>query len=247
MLRRFLWRYKTLIVILFPLLIFITRVWQPQYLIVPKPLVGFVEYTELSIPLMLLLPISFLLHNRFEIELGLVCGISTNKLIFSKFVPIWLYSIVSHLAVIILYRYKPFSAFDQYRPIIPIFVPDNFKLYLIISAIVTVSFFSSLFLLFRVLSRNMYIAVCLGLFVYIGFQSLNTSISNGIIDIRQALFDPFVSTYFVGNEVPNAISSISVNNLWTLNRIIFLVIASINILLSYLFLRAEKLHHSFGD
>lgn len=247
MLRRFWWRYKIFLGVLMALLIGITRIWQPQYLIVPKPLMGFVEYTELSIPLFLLLPVSFLLHDRFEIELGLVCGVSTRKLLFFKWIPLWGYAVISHVMLIMLYRYKQFWDFGQYRPKIPIFVPEYYKVYLIFSSVVTITFFAALFLFLRVITRNSYLTVCLGLFAYVGLQSLNMRISNGIVAIEKSLFDPFVSTYFLGNEVPNSITSINIPSLWTWNRLGFFIAGILLLLLSYLILRLEKLHYSFGE
>ncbi len=241
--------YYFLITIVF--LLFSTYVWEPQYLIVPAGLKGFVNNLEVTLPVLLLIIYSFLLHNTYEIELSLVCGVKTTILTLSKVVPLFLYTFVSAVLMVLLYRYIPFKT-DGYPIDIPIHIPDNYKLYLIISVFVTVIFFSALFLFIRILVRNCYIPIGVGFFIYFTFSNLNISIHEGAKDIRLCIIDPFISTYFIGDTVPNAYAKQHfrfeiMKNAWTCNRLLFLAVAIILIWSSYVLLHRENLHKDFGD
>ena len=81
---RSLWKNKYYLVLSMVMLVMVARVWEPSPLIAALPDKGFIDYTELFVPFLLILPISFLLYDNFEIELGLVCGVKTAKLMLYK-------------------------------------------------------------------------------------------------------------------------------------------------------------------
>lgn len=232
-------------------MLFTTFIWDEQYLIVPASLKGFVNNLEVTLPVLLLVLYSFILHDTYEIELSLVCGVNTAELAFSKAIPLFLYTLASAALMIVLYRYLPFESLGN-TIVIPIHIPDNYKLYLIVSVFVTVIFFSALFLFIRILVRNCYIPIGVGFFIYYTFSNLNISIHEGTKDIRLCIIDPFISTYFLGDTVPNAYAEQEVGfeimkNAWTCNRLLFLVVAIILIWFSYVLLCRENLHKTFGD
>ena len=103
--RRFAWYLVAAVI----LLVMVTRVWEPQPLLTPEPWSSFLKNCERMLPLLLLIPISFLLSNDYEIELGLVCGVRNAKLMLAKFVPIVCYTLLGMATVILLYRYIPFD------------------------------------------------------------------------------------------------------------------------------------------
>ena len=252
MLIRSLRRYLFFIPIALAVLAFSTFVWHPGALIVPVEISGFVDNTERILPILMLPFFSLLLPDTFEIELGLVCGVKTAKLTFSKVIPLVLYTLLSAWAFLLLYRYTPYTS-TEYRPAIPIWVPENFKWYLALSFAVTILFFAALFLLVRVITRNCYVPVAIGVFLYTLFDTgLCKDIQSGNMDIRWCLIDPFISVYILGDEVPNfcaeRYADLSIlKNAWTYNRLLFLILALLLFLISYLLLRREKLHKTFGD
>ena len=251
MLKRSLKEYLFLIPPAIAFLLFSTNVWNPQPVIVPLPLRGFVGLTENVIPFLLLLFYAFLLHDSYEIELGLVCGVKTTKLAFTKAIPIFLYIFVTMLAIILCHRYEPYTS-TQYRIRIAIYVPENYKLYLLVSAFVTVLFFSALFFFLRVLSRNCYVPIGVGLFIWFAFETLNTDVRETNTSITWRLWDPFISNYFIGNTVPNRIAEelpdlSSVANVWTHNRLLFFGLSVALLVATWLLLRREKLHEGLGD
>ena len=251
MLSRSLKRYLFLIPAAIALLLFSTDVWFPQPVIVPLPHIGFIDTTEGVIPLLLLLVLSFTLHDNYEIELGLVCGVRTTKLAFSKAFPIILYTLFSTWIIILCHRYVPYTS-EEYKIYIPIYVPENYKIYLLISSFVTILFFSVLFFFLRVLVRNCYVPVVVGLFLIITFDSFNLKIRGGDISPAKCWMDPFISTYFIGDTIPNAMAEhytdlTSLANAWTYNRLTFFALAILLLVATWLLLRREKLHEGFGD
>ena len=72
---------------------FTTQIWTPSLLIAPANYSGYVEKTEVIVPFLLVLTCSFILPEKNEIELALVCGTSSVKLFFTKALPVYLYSI----------------------------------------------------------------------------------------------------------------------------------------------------------
>ena len=232
-----------LVIALF-LLAFSCTVWNPHHLIVALPDHGFIDSTELFVPFLLLLPISFLLYDDFEIELGLTCGVKTTKLLFTKFIAILLFAITAAFCMVALFEYEPYVP-QQSKIIIPIHIPENFKVYMFISAFVTTVFFASLFLFMRVAIKNCYAPVGLGVLVYTVFNGFNYDIHSGYTDIRKCLFDPFLSNYFMGDTVLT--EYYRVGPLWTYNRLLFFGLAVVMLVATFFLLRREKLHQGFND
>ncbi len=222
-----------------------SRVWEPQALITALPQKGFIDYTELLVPVLSLIPVSFILTDNYEIELGLVCGKKTTRLVFGSFFSIVSYQLISLVAIIVAYRYRAYTPINQEAIKIPIIIPEYYKLYMIISALVSILFFSSLYLLFRVATRNCYVPIGLGLLIYTVFNTFNYNIHNGFENIKNALFDPFISNYFIGDKVP--IEYYRVGPLWTYNRLLFFGLAVVMLAVTYVLLRREKLHQGFHD
>ena len=103
----------------------------------------------------------------------LVSGVRTSRLLINKLAPLLLYGAFSVLVMILLVRDEPFVETEQMRALITIAVPDNYKLLLAVSAVVTMLFFASVVVFFRVLTRNCYAPVGMGLFVYLFFEAIN--------------------------------------------------------------------------
>ncbi len=230
------------VIVLFAgVLLFSSRVWYPQPLIVPLPELGFIDFTEVLAPMLLLIPISFMYYNSYEIELSLVCGVHTRKLFLGKFFAILLYGIIVMLGLILAYQYLPYTGSSKVK--IPINIPENYKLYMIVSAVVTMFFFATLCLLLRVLTRNCYAPIGILLFVYTFFTGLNEGIHSRRTNIRKAIFDPFISNYILGDKVTERIFP----NLWTLNRFLFFGLGLVMLIISCIILNREKQHENFGD
>ena len=218
-------------------------------LIVPPKHIGYLDRTELVIAVLMLPVFSFLLPNKFEIELSLSCGTSTVKLFFTKAFASLIYTVIPALVFIFLYQYEPYSGKD--RPKIGIFIPENYKVYMIVSVLVTILFFFALFCFLRVLLRNCYAPILVGLAIYSLAYNTCKNIQNGV-DIERCLYDPFISVYMMGDTVPNNIATQYpelgvVANAWTYNRLIFFGISVVLLVATYIMLRREKLHRGFGD
>ena len=233
-------------------ILFATYLWEPNHLITPPQLSGFEKQIETALPVLLIALYSFILPNKFEIELGLVNGYSTLKLVLTKAIPIFLYTIPVAFLAIAFYQYTPYDS-DQFKSLIPIYVPeDNFKLYTFISVFVIILFFSSVFLFLRVLTRNCFLPVITDLLFLSAFVSISEGIQTGFIDLRVCLIDPFITVYFIGNEVPNAyadqVAGMSIlRNAWTVNRIAFFLLSLVLLAATVFLLRREKLHRGLGD
>ena len=230
---------------------FATYLWVPNYLITPPQLTGFESQIETVIPVLLTAFLSFILPNRFEIELGLVNGYSTLRLTFSKVIPVLVYTFMVAFAAVAVYRYTPYTS-TEFKTLFPIFVPDNFRIYTFISVFVIIQFFSSIFFFFRVLTRNCFLPVITDLLVLTAFSSISEGIRKGWTDMRMALIDPFITTYFVGNTVPNSYAEkyrdlSLMKNAWTVNRLIFLFLSMVLLAVTFLLLRREKLHRGLGE
>lgn len=233
----------SLLLVLLPLAV-LTRIWAPSTLLETPGNISFVYLVEMLIPFLVLIPIAFLLNDPYEIELGLVCGVRTTKLFLTKLVVITLYALGSVYLLIALVRYTPFIPTTGASITFPIVVPEQYKLYLFLSATVTTLFFISVFAFARVVTKNSYIPVGIGLFLWFVFKENGDSITSGSASPGKALFDPFISRYFFGNTVPNMLGE---PLLWTYNRILFAGITVVLFVLTYLLLRREKLHEVSGD
>lgn len=232
-------------------LLFATNVWFPGYLITPPQLTGFVDQIEFSTVMLSVVFFSFILPNKFEIELGLVNGYSTLKLALTKAIPVFIYIIAAEFSVIAIYRYTPFNL-SGYKSYIPIVVPDDYRVYVFISAFVTALFFSSLCLFMRVLMRNCYLPIIGDLLVFSILTLNSEGIRKGTRDLKTCFFDPFITTYFVGNSNANQIASeveryAFLKNAWTYNRLIFLALSAVIIAATVFLLRREKLHRGISE
>ena len=215
---------------------------------------SFFSSTELIVPFLVLLPVSFLLYNNYEIELALINGVTTMKLMLCKFFATVVATVLPIFAVILPVQAKYYFAPPE-EITIPIYVPENFKLYLLLSAFVTTLFFASLFLLLRVVLRNCYAPVGLAILVFSYFQTRSQNINYLSLPFSQALFDPFITRYLIGDAVANAGFTVEATgqvvdpfpHLWTYNRLLFVGLAVVILAVTCILLRREKLHESFGD
>ena len=242
---RSLWKNKYYLVLSTVLLIVVSRIREASPLIAALPDKGFIDCTELFVPFLLILPISFLLYDSFEIELALTCGVKTVKLMLYKFFSVLLYTLIPMGILVLFYKYTEYFPGNQVKIRIPIFIPENYKAYMAVSAFVSVVFFASLFLLLRVVTKNCYAPVGLGILVYTVFNTQNTNIHSGYEDIRKCLFDPFLSNYFLGDKVLT--EYYRVGPLWTYNRLLFFGLAVGMLAITYVLLRRERLHQGFHD
>lgn len=225
--------------ICFALFLFSTNIWTPSYLIVPLPFKGIVDLIETITPLLTLLPLSFVLHDSYEIELGLTCGLRTERLMMCQYIPILLYTLVNILLMILCYQHRPFSLFNEYPAFVPINIPNAYKTYLIISATTTAIFFSALQVLIRVVCKNSYVAVSINICVYLLFLTQNFSLRQGRFAIHRAILDPFISTYFLGDSVP---LELGLGKVWTTNRVLYVTLSFFFFFISCWLLRREKTH-----
>ena len=237
--------------VLAAVILFSTYLWSPDYLITPPEYSGFEDHIERTISIAIIAFYSLFLPNKFEIELGLVNGYGTLKLALTKVLPVFIYSMLASFAAVAVYRVKPFDILGA-KSRIPIYVPEDFRLYTFFSVFVTLLFFSSVYFFIRVIFRNCYLPVITDLLIYSFFSPLSSSIQKGVIDIRVSIVDPFITTYFVGNTIPNEIAEkyqdlAILKNAWTVNRLIFLFLSLVLLAATIMLLRREKLHRGFGD
>jgi len=242
-------RSYPILIVMTLLLLYFTHYVLTGPLIVPPKQIGYMDRTELVIAVFMLPVFSFLLPNKFEIELALTCGTSTVKLFFTKAFAFLIYTVIPALTFIVMYEYVPYKGSE--RPKIGIFIPDNFKFYMAVSVVVTVFFFFALFCFLRVLLRNCYAPILVGLAIYSLAYNTCKNIQNGV-DIERCLTDPFISVYIMGDTVPNNIAAqypeLGVAaNAWTYNRLIFVALGIVLLSVTYFMLRRERLHQGFGD
>ena len=225
-------------------MLFASLIWFPQFLLVPPHLTSIIDSTEVAVPMVLLIPLAFLCHNPYELELSMTCGMRTPKLIFSKFLPILTYTEVIMAALALCYRYIPYDPAIHGSPLFPIHVPDHFRLYMMVSTLVTTLFFASLFLFLRVVTHSNLLPLGAGLFFWSFFKTNNLHIRYGMTDLWRTLLDPFISSYFLGDTVPN---QLGIPYMWTLNRLLFLALSVALLAVTYLLLRRETLHRHIGE
>ena len=251
---RSLWKSKYYFLAATAIMLIVAQPWKLHWIMTVPGGNSFFSSTELIVPFIVLLPVSFLLYNNFEIELALVNGVTTMKLMLCKFFSTVVATVLPLFAVILPIREKYYYAKPE-EITIPLHVPENFKLYLVLSAFVTVLFFASLFLLLRVVLRNCYAPVGLAILVFSYFQNRNLNINYLSLPFKSALFDPFITKYLIGDKVANEGFTVTatgevidaIPHLWTYNRLLFLGISAVLIAVSCVLLRREKLHESFGD
>lgn len=232
------------------ILVYFTYNYIEGPLIVPPKEYGFIDRTELRLTAIMIPIFAFLLPNKFEIELSLACGMSTTNLFFSKAITSLIYTAIPAFVFVFLYRYVPY---DGKNPrVYALHVPEDYRIHMVISMAVTLLFFFSLLCFVRVLSRNCYLPVLIGLFVHYTAELNCKTIQAGGTAVKNCIFDPFISVYFMGDDVPNAIAEQHpqlgvIANAWTYNRLIFFGISVVLLVATYILLRREKLHRGFGD
>ncbi len=251
---RSLWKSKYYLLVATAVIFVASSIWKPQYILVTPGSSGFFATSEQLVPFIALLPISFLLYDNYEIELGLINGVSTVKMVLCKYFPTILSTLIPLGAAILLVQKRKFYAAPE-SIFIPLEVPENYKLYLLISGAVTILFFSALLLFFRVALRNCYAPVGIGILIFSLFEARTTSINSLSVPLKNALFDPFITRYLIGDKLVNEgfLSTATeqfidpIPHLWTYNRLLFLGLAVVLLVITCLLLKREKLHESFGD
>ena len=251
---RSLWKTKYYFLIATALLALTTQLWERHWILTDPGVNNFFMSCELLVPFLVLLPVSFLLYDNYEIELGLINGVSTLKLALCKFFSTVVATLIPLVASCLLVRSKVYWCKPS-SIVIPLTVPEHFQLYLALSAVVTTLFFASLFLLLRVVLRNCYAPVGLGILVFTLFQPRMQDICSLNLPFSQALFDPFITRYLIGDAVANAGFTVEATgqvvdpfpHLWTYNRLLFVGLAVVILAVTCILLRREKLHESFGD
>ena len=88
------------------------------------------------------------------------------------------------------------------------------------------------------------IQCCAGLFFWSVFRANNQHIRFGMTGLNRTLIDPFISSYFIGDTVPN---QLGIPYMWTLNRLLFLALSVVLFTATYLLLRRETLHRHIGE
>ena len=232
------------------LLMYFTRYFLTGPLIVPPKELGFIDRTELRRAVIMIPIFAFILPNKFEIELSLACGMSTAKLFFTKAFSSFIYTAIPAFVFIFLYRYVPYNGSN--RTVYAIYVPEDYRIRMVISMAVMLLFFFALFCFVRVLTRNCYVPIIIGLFLHFSAEGNCKDIQSGGIAVKNCIFDPFISVYFMGDDIPNLITEQHpelgvIHNAWTYNRLIFFGISVVLLVATYLILRREKLHRGFGD
>ena len=239
----FLKKYSPWLLLCVGVLLYVTRVWEE----LPPPQLSFTRIVETAAAAFAVVPISLILYEPPEIELGLACGIRTARFAFTRFIPCLLYTLVPATVISALYNYVPRITDPEYIGIVPIYVPENYRLLLAVSAAVTVLFFASLTLFLRVALRNCFVALSAGLISVIACHSLSTSLSGGVFPLALSYVNPFVTSYFVGDGIGDLFPQIGLQNVWTVNRVIFFAISVVLLLATYLLLRRERLHEVADD
>lgn len=243
-------RSYPLLIVVTLLFVYFTYLYLEGPLIVPPKDLGFIDRTELRFVVIMIPIFAFLLPNKFEIELALTCGMNTAKLFFTKAVTSFIYTAIPAFVLVSLFRYVPY---DGKNPtVFAIYVPENYRMCMFISMAVTLLFFFALICFVRVLSRNCYVPILIVLFVHLTAEGNCKSIQGGGTAVKNCIFDPFISAYFMGDDIPNLIVEQHpqlgvIHNAWTYNRLIFFGISVVLLVATYIMLRREKLHRGFGD
>lgn len=236
---------------------FLIAVWiyMSRTLLVEANAYRFIDVTETLFPILLIPMCSFILYDRTEIELALVSGTKTTTLFFTKITPIITYTLIPSIFFTLIFHSYSYSNIDPgmvTMKYIPEYVPDNYKLLIVVSMIITVTFFIALYSFIRVLTRNCYVPLLMCFGISVGLKSFSASIAAMRIPLTNCYFDPFINSYFIGNSVPNIYaekySELSgMMNIWTYNRAFFICMSVILFTATFLLLRREKLHRGFGE
>lgn len=239
--RKTLWAFPATVLLLYAA----SHLWAKVPLITAPPEMGFCDLFEPLLPLILLPSVAFLLYDRHEIEMSLTCGTSTLRLFCTKAAPFFTYTLTSALLVLALANYESYGWQETQHCIIPLYIPSSYRILLLCSSVVTVLFFFALYSFFRVATKNCYASLALGLMIYYAFYNLNVSLRGGTADIRYSLLDPFLCNYFIGDTVPS--DYYGIGNLWTSNRLLFLGLAIVMLVITNFLLKRERLHRGFND
>lgn len=236
--------------------ILVSWIYMMRTLSVGNSVFKFIGYSEALFPILLVPLCAFLLYDRTEIELALVSGTRTSKLFFTKLVPVIVYTAIPMIAFLFIIPGRTQEAVDPTLVVkgspIPEYVPENYRFYVAVSMLVTLTFFFALYSFIRVVTRNCYIPmlVCFGLGA--GINSFSANVLTWHLPLTRCLFDPMIGTYFIGNEVPAVFAEkypelAGMTNIWTYNRFLFIGISAVIFFITYLILRREKLHCGIGE
>ncbi len=236
--KHFLKKYSPWLILCVAVLLGVTRVWEE----LPPPQLRFTLTLESVASAFAVVPIAFILYEPTEIELGLACGIRTARFAYTRFLPCLLYTLVPATVIAACCNYVPKITDPEYVGIIPIYVPDNYRVYLALSAAVTVLFFAALTLFLRVALRNCYVAGSAGLIAVVIMNSTASYVTAGALHPALSYVNPFLTSYLIGNHIGNLFPQIGLQNVWTINRLSFFLLSLLLLSGSYVLLRREKLH-----
>ena len=231
-------RYSLWLLLGVAVLLGATQVWKD----LAPPQLNFIRMVEVIGSVLAVIPISIILFEPTEIELGLACGIRTDRFAFTRLAPCLLYTMIPATVIAALGHYAAKLTDPETIGVIPLYVPDNYRVCMLISAAVTVLFFASLTFFLRVASRNCLVAFVGGLVTVMGGTTISAFVIGGKFHPLFSYVNPFISFYFIGDHVGNAFSQLGLQNVWTINRISFFVLSLLLLGASYLLLRREKLH-----
>ncbi len=218
----------------------------PLPLMMPWPDVGFSGGMEINATMFAALICSSILRDNYEIELSLVCGVKTERLFFSKLVPVAVYTLIPMYVFLCSYELVGYS-YSLIGNQLSFYAPEKYKLYLAVSMAVTMLFFFGLFSLVRVVSRSSSASILGCVFIYFTFYEQNKSIRQGKYELGRAIFDPFISTYIISDEPVQVFDLGICANIWSYNRLIFTALGILLTVLTYFLLKRERLHCGFAD
>lgn len=191
--------------------------------------------------------VAFMFNSRYEIELSLVCGVKTTRLFLTRLTFSVLYTIAAMFIILGLYEYIPYPgmlAAGQVR----FYAPPDYKLYVAVSMVITVLFFTAVTAFLRAVFRNCHLAFFGGIIIHSVCYDINKSIDFGFAPITKSRIDPFMSSYILGDEIPRTEVSLGLSpNAWTYNRLLFLGLTVVLFVTTYLLLRRENLHKGFTE
>ena len=119
-------------------------------------------------------------------------------------------------------------------------LPDTLRLHMFLSVAVSVLFFASLVFFLRVALRNCYVPMVGVLLTFTLFYERSRSLRmRGLGALRGALFDPYISSYILGDALPQ---QYGFGSLWSANRLLFFDLSLVLLFAAALILRHEKMH-----
>lgn len=218
----------------------VSLLWMPQPALLPFPMLGFVGALETVLPVLISLPLSFIVYDKSSIELALAHGLDTLYLFFTHLLSALFWLQLALGAVVLCYRTAPLTEDQLAQMTIPPLLPDTLRLHMFLSAAVSVLFFASLVFFLRVALRNCYVPMVGVLLTFTLFYERSRSLRmRGLHALRGALFDPYISSYIIGDALPQ---QYGFGALWSANRLLFFDISLILLFASALILRRERMH-----